>query len=132
MATVIGCGIDIEEIGRFDRLIPSGSEVPGFSRTVFTDAEIENNRRVRPHLTFPLAFSCKEAFFKAFGMSWSNSPMTWKDIEIIFQDENDLEEYSINLYGWALELSNKNTCRFETSFEVKEDHVVFHVLLFSK
>jgi phosphopantetheine--protein transferase-like protein len=130
MGWILGCGIDIEELSRFSRLIPNSGAVPGFSKMVFTDREIENHLRIRPEVTFPLSFSCKEAFFKAFGMSWSNSAISWKDIELFFNDENDLNNYSINFQGYALDLSNEGSFWFETSFEINEDHVVFQVVLF--
>jgi phosphopantetheine--protein transferase-like protein len=132
MGKIIGCGIDVEELARFKKLIPSPGEVPGFSRLVFTEKEIEINRRIRPDLTFPLGFSCKEAFFKAFGVSWTNSSISWKDIEIIFHDENDLEDYSIHFYGYAEHLYNKMKCSaFDSNFKLAEQYIIFEVLLFS-
>jgi phosphopantetheine--protein transferase-like protein len=132
MGKILGCGIDIEELARFERLIPSPDEVPGFSRLVFTEKEMETNRRIRPDLTFPLAFSCKEAFFKAFGVSWTNSSISWKDIELIFNDEDDLEDYSINLGGYAEDLFHKMKCStFDTNLKIADQYVIFEVLLFS-
>jgi len=132
MNRIAGCGIDIEELSRFRHLIPGPGGIPGFSRLVFTENEIENHLIIHPEITFPLSFSCKEAFFKAYGMSWSNSPISWKDIETIFHDEDDLGNYRINLYGYALALFREKFEGFETSFEIKNEHVLFQVLLFSR
>ena len=130
--TVVGCGIDIEEPVRFQKHIPTLSDVPEFIHLVYSDAEIAANRLIQPHLTFPLAFSCKEAFFKAFGVSWLNSPITWKDIELIFLDAGNLRQYEVRLNGYALELYNRMNCRkFDTKLDYNDVFVMFEVILFS-
>lgn len=132
MEKIVGCGIDIEEFDRFKKFIPTRSVIHELTNLVYSDSEIITNQKISPHLTFPLAFSCKEAFFKAFGVSWTNSPITWKDIEMIFQDKKDIQRYSIRLSGYARELFKKLNCsRFETSMEIGKDFVIFEVLLFS-
>jgi len=90
------------------------------------------NLTILPHLTFPIGFSCKEACFKALGVSWTNSRISWKDIEIFFSNENDLQEYSICLNGYALELFNERKCsKIESYLEYTDDYVIFQIILLS-
>ena len=130
---IVGCGIDIEELDRFKKHIPTHPDVSDFINLVYSDAEIAANRAIQPHLTFPLAFCCKEAFFKALGVSWINSPISWKDIGIIFKGSSDLRQYEVRLSGYALELFNRMNCRkFETKLDYNDVFVTFEVILFSK
>jgi phosphopantetheine--protein transferase-like protein len=132
MNEVLGCGIDIEELIRFKKHIPSKTGIPGFLQLVYSDAEINCNLNILPHLTFPIGFSCKEACFKAFGVSWTNSRISWKDIEIIFSNEHDLQEYSIRLSGYALELFDEKKCsKIESYLEYTDEYVIFQVILLS-
>jgi len=129
---IVGCGIDIEELDRFKKHIPTHPVVPDFINLVYSDAEIAANRAIQPHLTFPLAFCCKEAFFKAFGVSWINSPISWKDIEIIFKESSNLRQYEVLLSGYALELFNRMNCgKFDTKLDYNDDFVIFEVILLS-
>ena len=132
MEKVAGCGIDIEELSRFRNRIPGQEYIPDFSEMVFTPQEIACNSRSEPDLKFPLCFSCKEAFFKAFGVSWINSKISWKDIELLFPDENNLLSYNVRLSGYAMELFENMDChRFESHLEFNDEFVVFHVVLLS-
>jgi phosphopantetheine--protein transferase-like protein len=130
--TVAGCGIDIEELIRFraQKLLKEG--VDGFSEMVYTVDEIRNNLKSASDIKFPLCFSCKEAFFKALGVSWMNSNISWKDIELLFPDEKDVLNYNVRLSGYARELYEKKRCRrFETHLEYNDEFVVVQVVLFS-
>jgi phosphopantetheine--protein transferase-like protein len=132
MKEVTGCGIDIEEITRFKSKIPSRSNNAGFSDLVYTSEEIARNLDITPEITFPLCFSCKEAFFKAFGVSWTNSKIGWKDIELLFQSKEDLHKYSIRLNGYAKELFHEKKCSsIESSLEYTDTYVIFQVVLLS-
>jgi phosphopantetheine--protein transferase-like protein len=132
MKEVIGCGIDIEEPARFRKKIPKPGHRSGFVRLVYTDYEIENNLKSCPDFSFPLGFSCKEAFFKSFGLSWTNSSISWKDIELLFADANDLQKYEVRLGGFAKELYRKKKCRsFESFLEYTPAYVMFQVVLLS-
>jgi phosphopantetheine--protein transferase-like protein len=132
MKEVVGCGIDIEEIARFKFKIPSTLNQSGFSGLVYTPSEIAANLDINPWLTFPLCFSCKEAFFKAFGVSWVNSKISWKDIELLFTSKKDLHKYSIRLNGYAKELFHKIKCSsFDSSLEYTDDYVMFQIVLLS-
>jgi phosphopantetheine--protein transferase-like protein len=132
MIEVLGCGIDLEELSRFKKNIPTLTSTPGFAQLVYTPAEIECNLEIHPEFTFPLAFSCKEAFFKAFGVSWTNSKISWKDIELFFLTKNDLHEYSIHISGYAEELCNEKKCsKIDSSLEYTNIYVIFQVILLS-
>ena len=132
MNEILGCGIDIEELIRFKKYIPAQTDIPGFSNLVYTDVEINRNLNILPHLSFPIGFSCKEAFFKALGVSWTNSMISWKDIEILFSNKNDIGEYSIRLNGYALELFHEKKCRkIESCLEYTHDYVIFQIILLS-
>lgn len=132
MEKVLGCGIDIEELNRFNSKIPTHSEHSAFAEMVYSDAEIQNNLAIKPYLTFPLGFSCKEAFFKAVGVSWTNSNISWKDIELIFNDDNNLHDFTIRLSGYARILYDKIRCRnITSSLEYNNEFVIFKVILLS-
>jgi phosphopantetheine--protein transferase-like protein len=132
MKEVLGCGIDIEELNRFEEKIPTRTNNTRFSELVYTPAEVECNADICPGITFPLSFSCKEAFFKALGVSWTNSKISWKDIELLFQNENDLHQYSIRLNGFAKKLYREKKCRtIESYLEYTNTYVIFQVLLLS-
>lgn len=130
MGRLLGCGIDIEEPERFRKYFPLQETIPGLFRMVFTEAEISRNRDLSPHLTFPLGFSCKEAVFKAFGRSWTNSRITWQDIELVFNDDHNLQDYRIELGGYARELYEAMGCRkIESSYEINQGFIVFEVMI---
>jgi phosphopantetheine--protein transferase-like protein len=132
MKEIFGCGIDLEELSRFKKNIPTRTYISGFAELVYTPAEIECNLEIHPQFTFPLCFSCKEAFFKAFGISWTNSKISWKDIELLFLNKNNLLEYSIRLNGYAEELFRENNCcRIESHFDYTNNYVIFQVILLS-
>jgi phosphopantetheine--protein transferase-like protein len=132
MKEVLGCGIDIEEPARFGKKIPKPGHTPGFIKLVYTDSEIEHNLKSCPALSFPLGFSCKEAFFKSFGLSWTNSSISWKDIELLFADADDLQQYEVRLSGYAKELYRMKKCRsFESFLEYNSAYVMFQVVLLS-
>jgi phosphopantetheine--protein transferase-like protein len=132
MIEVLGCGIDIEEPARFGKKIPAHGHATGFVKLVYTDSEIEYNLKSFPALSFPLGFSCKEAFFKSFGLSWTNSNISWKDIELLFTDANDLQKYEVRLSGYAKALYRKKKCRsFESFLEYTPAYVMFQVILLS-
>jgi phosphopantetheine--protein transferase-like protein len=130
MDHITACGIDIEEQARFIKHLPSEAGIPEFCRMIYTEAEIEQNSSLLPQLTFPLGFSCKEAFFKAIGRGWTNSELSWKDIEVFFNNEGDLHDHSIRLNGYALELFHQKKYRWtETHLDFTDDYVIFEVIL---
>jgi phosphopantetheine--protein transferase-like protein len=132
MNKVLGCGIDLEELYRFDKAMLTLKNITGFVRMVYSSDEIENNLNIQPQYTFPLCFSCKEAFFKALGVSWTNSPIGWKEIEVLFKDKDDLRNYSIRLSGYADELYRSKNCRrIDSDIECNNKYVIFQIVLLS-
>jgi phosphopantetheine--protein transferase-like protein len=130
MSDIIGCGIDIEDLSRFIKHIPEKSELTQFVKLIFTSKEIESHSNFTPGFCIPIGFSCKEAIFKAFGISWTNSPINWKDIEIIFSDKADPKNYQIQLNKYALQLFHeKEIKRIESSFDMTSDFVTFEAIL---
>lgn len=126
MSTVFGCGVDIEELNRFDKFL--SNEDDSIMRDICSTRELENlcgNKRVR----FALRFSCKEAFFKALGVSWTNSNISWKDIELLFSGQG-FEKYRVELGNYAKEILEKNNARIqEAYFDYNDEFVRFAVVL---
>lgn len=126
---IYGCGVDIEEINRFAKHLKLIEAPPSFISDVFTEKEISINRKILKELRFPLGFSCKESLFKAFGISWTNSPISWKDIELIFQSEK-IEDYRIELGGYAKELyTRENLQRIDSNVIYSKPFVMFQIVL---
>ena len=126
MKEVFGCGIDIEELARFDKHIDN-DECP-LMEDICTRREIENtcgDMRIR----FALSFACKEAFFKALGVSWTNSGVFWKDVELLFHD-GDFGRYEVHLHSYAKEVLIKNNAAIgETLLDFNEEIALFQVVL---
>jgi phosphopantetheine--protein transferase-like protein len=126
---ICGCGVDVEEVSRFTKHLELGNSPPSFISDVYTDAEILANEKSPKELRYPLGFSCKEALFKAFGISWTNSPITWKNIELIFHGDS-LDDYSIKLNGYAKEIYEElNIKRMDSCMEYNKTYVLFQVVL---
>ncbi len=78
--SVVGIGIDIEEISRFAGLI--GEWSGRFETKVFTENEIGYCRgKIIPAQHFAARFAAKEAFSKAIGTGWRGQ-FSWKDVEV--------------------------------------------------
>jgi holo-[acyl-carrier protein] synthase len=78
---VIGIGIDLEEVDRFQRML---TRRPHLIDQVFTPAEQEVFRTQRePIVHYAAAFAVKEAMFKALGQGWLESALFWTDIELL-------------------------------------------------
>lgn len=126
MSEILGCGIDIEELIRFNKYVQNSDF--SLMRDICTKREFDNlwgEKGVR----LALSFSCKEAFFKALGLGWPNSEISWKDIELLFHDRG-FKRYSVELNGYAKETLVKNNGKIEeTSFDYNEEFVRFQVVL---
>jgi phosphopantetheinyl transferase (holo-ACP synthase) len=71
---VRGCGVDIESVARFCRLVDS----PGAWSSVFSEREWTHARSLpEPALGLCASFACKEAAFKALG-----HPFNFSDCEL--------------------------------------------------
>ncbi len=125
---MVRCGIDITEINRFKKYLTKENSTHPFLKTVFSQAEIMTNYTLKGIVGFPLGFACKEAAFKAFGISWTNSPIDWKEIELLFHE--DIENHEIRFSGFAEEYRNKlNIKKAISSFETTNDYVIFKIIL---
>ena len=126
MSQIFGCGVDIEELSRFGKHTEQNEYC--LMKDVCTQREIDNlgsDERLR----LALSFSCKEAFFKALGVSWTNSPISWKDIELLFSGPG-LDIYKVHLHGYAKELLLRNQASIgETFFDVNDEFAMFQVVL---
>jgi phosphopantetheine--protein transferase-like protein len=119
---VFGCGIDIEEIERFNKHYFDKGILSNLVYDIFSSKEIENFS-VFGKEAFLKGFSFKEAFYKAL----NNTNVDFKDIEIIFSDDNNFEiiaSKSIDLLFNSLEITDTIA-----SFQINEQYVVFKVLL---
>jgi phosphopantetheine--protein transferase-like protein len=126
----VSCGIDIEEISRFSKFITFPDTVEPFISSVFTPEEIKYSLAFGNLLPFALGFSCKEAVFKAFGISWTNSEIKWQDAELYFPEKGNINVYEIRLNGFARKLfDQKGYTMFESEFEYTDEYVVFKVML---
>jgi len=126
MNRVFGCGIDLEELSRFDKYIRDNDY--SLMEEICTERELMNvagDKRAR----LALSFSCKEAFLKALGVSWTNSNISWKDIELLFSGPG-LDIYKVHLHGYAKELLLRNQASIgETFFDVNDEFAMFQVVL---
>ena len=80
MGAVIGVGIDLVDIERFERVKPRVRE------RLFTRAEARYCvLQRRPALHFAARFAAKEAVLKALGTGWSGG-IAWSDVEIVREE----------------------------------------------
>jgi len=126
MNEVFGCGIDLEELSRFDKYIRNNDY--SLMEDICTERELMNvagDKRAR----LALSFSCKEAFLKALGVSWTNSNVSWKDIELLF-DGSGFDSYKVHLHGYAKELLLRNRTDIgEISLDFNDEFVMFQLVL---
>lgn len=124
------CGIDLEEIGRFRKFVTFPDSVEPFITSVFTSEEIKRSLAFGSLLPFAIGFSCKESVFKAFGISWTNSSIKWHEVELLFHEPGNINNYELRLNGYALRLfREKGYDRFETFVDYTSEFVVFRFLL---
>jgi holo-[acyl-carrier protein] synthase len=100
MGTVIGIGIDIEEVERVAKVFAT----PRALARVFTPHEIaycQPKRHCFEHLA--ARFAAKEALFKALGTGLSGG-LRWTDVEVRNEPSG---RPSVTLYGAARELAQQ-------------------------
>ncbi|MFC2171212.1 holo-ACP synthase [Acidobacteriota bacterium] len=126
MSKVVACGIDIEELARFDKHAEGAEDA--LLRDICTEREIGNLRSDR-RLHLALAFSCKEAMFKALGASWLNSGISFKEIELLFGGPG-FTGYEIELSGCAQEILADQGCdKIDVSLEYNKEYVIVQIVL---
>ncbi len=122
---VFGCGIDIEEIDRFNKHYFEKGRLSDLVYDIFTTKEIENFS-VFGKEAFLKGFCFKEAFYKAI----HNPEIGFKDIEIIFSDEDKFEIYPTKLtYQYFKEY---NITDIHANFHISDQYVIFKVILLYK
>jgi holo-[acyl-carrier protein] synthase len=97
---IIGTGVDIADIGRFERFVQEGNEA--LFRRVFTEVErayCEPRKKKAQH--YALRFAAKEAFLKAMGTGLRQG-ISWQEMEVV---NDELGKPSLRLSGRAAELS---------------------------
>lgn len=126
---VVACGIDIEELNRFDKHLAHFPQSL-FVSHVLSEAEILNYLQFNPAHCLPLAFCCKEAVFKALGNTWTTSPIDWKDIELLFHDFPEVKDFEIRLSEYARGMmTSLGANQMISSYNIHSDHLVFEVIL---
>ncbi|MBI9053417.1 MAG: 4'-phosphopantetheinyl transferase superfamily protein [Bacteroidales bacterium] len=119
---VFSCGIDIEEKERFNKHYFERGRLSDLMYDIFTTKEIENFS-IFGKEAFLKGFSFKEAFYKAI----NNSDFGFKDIEIIFENENQFR-ISFSKSTRAI-LDNFKISDVKADFQEKTDFVISKVLL---
>ncbi len=93
---IIGTGVDIVDISRFERFVAEGN-LPLIQR-LFTVAEIDYcTARKMSAQHFALRFAAKEAFVKALGTGLREG-LSWHDMEVVNDHYGKPE---LKLYGGA-------------------------------
>jgi len=128
---IFDVGVDIEEHQRFLKYLDS--EKSKYLLSVYSQKEIDNYQKFKSHLCFAIGFSCKEAFFKAFGETWANSPMQWTDIEIFFKSNPTHKNAEVIFSGYAKTLINNNKLQIspEFNYKIMPTSVLFEATLLS-
>ena len=119
---IYACGIDIEEIERFNKHYFDKGKLSDLIYDIFTSKEIENFSFFGKE-AFLKGFSFKEAFYKAL----NNSDFGFKDVEIIFSDTDQFEiTTSKDLKKW---LNQQNITQIKANCKSTNQFVIFKVLL---
>jgi len=119
---VFSCGIDIEEKERFNKHYFERGRLSDLIYDIFTTKEIENFS-IFGKEAFLKGFSFKEAFYKAI----NDIDVGFKDVEIIFEDENRFEiSFSKST---RIILDRLNISDIKGYFQEEDEYVISKVLL---
>lgn len=118
---VLSCGIDIEEIQRFDKHYFQNGILSDLIYDIFTTREIENFSYYGKK-AFLKGFCFKEAFYKAI----NSQNVDWFDIEILFA-ENDYKIETSELL--ASELVRKEVTKIDVKFNETNIYTTCKVVL---
>jgi len=119
---IFGCGIDIEEIDRFNKHYFNRGILSDLIYDIFTSKEIENFS-VFGREAFLKGFCFKEAFYKALG----NYHIGFSDIEIIFKNEYEFEIITSKIVKDIFK--KENIIDIHANFQFNEQYAIFKVLL---
>ncbi|MGE0088683.1 MAG: 4'-phosphopantetheinyl transferase superfamily protein [Bacteroidales bacterium] len=118
---VLSCGIDIEEINRFDKHYFQNGILSDLIYDIFTTREIENYSYYGKK-AFLKGFCFKEAFYKAI----NSLNISWCDIEILFT-ENDYKIEPSALI--TIEIAKKGIKKIDINFRETDQYIICTVLL---
>ena len=121
---IIGIGIDIVDVERFAKRLPSE---PGLKEDLFTDSEIAYcGGKARSPECLAARFAAKEAFLKAIGTGWRDG-IAFRQISI---SSDELGKPSMNLTGKAREIAAaRHTRAVHLSLSHEKTHAVAVVVL---
>jgi holo-[acyl-carrier protein] synthase len=122
---IVGCGIDLARVSRFQRLIDEQKQA--LLQRLFTPAELDYAlacKRGGEHLA--ARFAAKEAFLKALGTGLRFG-LSWQQLEVC---RDELGCPRLNLSGQALEmLTAKKGARVHLSYSHDGEYAVAQVIL---
>lgn len=119
---IYSCGIDIEEIDRFNKHYFHKGKLSDLIYEIFTTKEIDN-LSVFGKEAFLKGFCFKEAFYKAI----NNTNVGFKDIQIIFSSEQNFDI----LRSKELDdiLNDQGVKMLKVDFQTEKLYVISKVLL---
>lgn len=122
---IISCGVDIEEIKRFNKHYFQNGKLSSLMYDIFTSREIENFSFFGKE-AFLKGFCFKEAFYKAI----NSDKISWFDIEIVFLEDNKYQLF----FSEDLEtiILQRNIKEIKVDFNVTNEYVNCKVLLIKK
>lgn len=121
---IYGVGIDIENHARFKKYTDSSFN-PEHLALIFSNRELRDYAAANNYLYYALSFSCKEAFYKAFG----SSEVLLNEIELIFNDTNDFKSLEIFFSGKAKAIIQREKLNIIHSYSVVNENVIFEAIL---
>ncbi|OFX88526.1 MAG: hypothetical protein A2W99_08995 [Bacteroidetes bacterium GWF2_33_16] len=118
---VFSCGIDIEEINRFDKHYFQNGILSNLVFDIFTTREIENFSFYGKK-AFLKGFCFKEAFYKAI----NSADVGWMDVEIVFKDDT----YNIETSRFLTKILNDfGITKIDVQYTETNEYVSCKVLL---
>lgn len=119
---IFGCGIDIEEIERFNKHYFHKGKLSDLMYDIFTAKEIDN-LSVFGKEAFLKGFCFKEALFKAI----NNPNLGFKDVQVIFSGEQTFEIVKSEvLYNILMDQGVKE---IKAEFQTEKQYVISKVWL---
>ncbi|GGL79829.1 holo-[acyl-carrier-protein] synthase [Curtobacterium citreum] len=80
---IIGIGVDVVDLDRFERVL---DRTPALRTRLFTPSELLRDGEPRPSASLAARFAAKEALIKAFG---SSAGLSWQDLEVVSDDQRN-------------------------------------------
>jgi holo-[acyl-carrier protein] synthase len=125
-----GCGIDIVEIARIERLIDKYQR--SFLDKVFTEAEIDYcGKKARPAVHFSGRWAVKEAFYKAVPVECQKYS-TWHSIEVLSQAQSGKPEIELISSELQAAFEEHGISQWHTSISHERSYCVGQVYLEGK